>query len=72
AGNYRVEVQADQATAFCYGIASHYRRTTSGRNTRIFVGTYDLHLRTLQGRWRIDRFRFNLKYMDGNAELERD
>jgi hypothetical protein len=72
AGNYRVEVQGDEATAFCYGTASHYRKTTSGRNTRVFVGSYDFHLKLLQGRWRIDRFRFNLKYMDGNAELERD
>jgi SnoaL-like protein len=34
AGNYRVDVRGDQATAFCYGIASHYRSTRSGQNTR--------------------------------------
>jgi hypothetical protein len=72
AGNYRVEIQGEEATAFCYGTASHYRKTTSGRNTRVFVGTYDFHLRLMNERWRIDRFRFNLKYIDGNAELERD
>ena len=72
AGNYRVAVQGDQATAFCYAIASHYRKTRSGRNTRAFVGSYDFHLAQIGGRWRIDSFRFNLKYVDGNAELERD
>ncbi len=71
-GNYRVTVRGAEATAFCYGIASHFRRTRSGRNTRVFVGSYDLHLRLVSDRWRIDRFRFNLKYLDGNAELERD
>jgi hypothetical protein len=26
--------------------------------------------RRLEGRWRIDSFRFNLKFLDGNLELE--
>jgi hypothetical protein len=72
AGNYRVTVESDQATAFCYGIASHFRKTRSGRNTRVFVGSYDFHLRLTGQRWRIDSFRFTLKYLDGNLELERD
>jgi SnoaL-like protein len=71
AGNYRVDIRGDQANAFCYGMASHYRRTSSGRNTRTFVGSYDFHLRRTEGRWRIDRFRFNLKYVDGNPDLEK-
>jgi hypothetical protein len=70
AGNYRVQVEGDEAMAFCYGIASHYRPTRSGRNTRIFVGSYDFHLNRTRGQWRIDSFRFNLKYRDGNLELE--
>lgn len=72
AGNYRVDVQGDQATAFCYAIASHFRATRSGRNTRTFVGSYDLHLLRIEGRWLIDAFRFNLKYVDGNRSLESD
>ncbi len=71
-GNYRVEVRGDQATAFCYGIAIHYRSTRSGRNTRTFVGSYDFHLLRLEGRWQIDSFRFNLKFIEGNAELEQE
>ncbi len=40
-------------------------------HTRVFVGSYDFGLRRQDGRWRIDRFRFNLKYLDGNLELEK-
>jgi hypothetical protein len=72
AGNYRVDVRGDRGTAFCYAIASHYRRTRSGRNTRTLVGSYDFHLIRLDGRWQIDSFRFNLKYVDGNANLEQE
>jgi hypothetical protein len=70
-GNHTVRVQGREATASCYGIAYHYRRTRSGRNTRVFVGSYDFHL-VDEGGWRIDLFRFNLKFVDGNLELERE
>jgi SnoaL-like domain len=71
-GNYRVEINENEATGFCYGTASHYRKTRSGRNTRVFVGSYDFHLRQSAGQWRIDSFRYNLKYLDGNTSLETD
>jgi SnoaL-like domain len=71
AGNFQVRVEGDTAEASCYAIASHYLPNPSGRNTRTFVGSYDLGLRKDAGRWRITRFRFHLKYVDGNAELER-
>ncbi len=70
AGNFRVQVRGDEASASCYAIASHYLENPSGRNTRVFVGSYDLGLRRDGSRWRIDRFRFNLKYVDGNPDLE--
>ena len=69
AGNYRVEVEGDTAHAFCYGIASHYRTTRSGQNTRTFVGSYDFRL-TKGAQWRITAFQFTLKYIDGNRDLE--
>ena len=72
AGNYRVEAGDREATAFCYAIALHYRKTKSGRNTRTFVGSYDYHLVRDGDTWRIDAFRFNLKFVDGNLELEKD
>ena len=68
-GTYRVKLEGEEATAFCYGTATHYRPTRSGRNTRTFVGSYDFHLRRVEDRWQIDRLRFSLKYMEGNAEL---
>ncbi|HEY7682131.1 MAG TPA: nuclear transport factor 2 family protein [Gemmatimonadales bacterium] len=71
AGNYRVTVMGDEAQAFCYGTATHYRANRSGRNVRTFVGSYDFRL-VLLDRWRITSFRFNLKYLDGNLNLERE
>lgn len=68
-GNVRVLSDGSEATASCYGIAYHYRKTASGRNTRVFVGDYDFHL-VLDGSWKIDLFRFNSKFVDGNLQLE--
>ena len=69
-GNFRVRVAGDGADVFCYGTATHYLPNRSGRNTRVFVGSYDLHLTRQDGAWRIDLFRFRLKYVDGNLDLE--
>jgi hypothetical protein len=69
-GNLSVSCTSTEAEASCYAVAYHYRRTRSGRNTRVFVGSYDLHLRLQDGAWKIDSFRFNLKFVDGNARLE--
>jgi hypothetical protein len=71
AGNFLVRLRGDEADAFCYAIASHYRSNSTGRETRVFVGSYDVGLRRDGGRWRIGRFRFNLKYVEGNLELEK-
>jgi hypothetical protein len=72
AGNYLVAINGDQADAFCYGIATHYLPTKSGRNTRTFVGSYDVHLEKKDGVWWIDRFKFNLQFIEGNKDLEKD
>jgi SnoaL-like domain len=71
-GNLSIECWESEANASCYGIAYHYRRTRFGRNTRVFVGSYQLHLRRLEESWGIDVFRFKLKFVDGNAELEKE
>lgn len=70
AGNFEVDVFGDSADAFCYGMASHYRAEAGGHEVRTFVGTYDFHLRKARGCWRIDRLRFNLKYVDDRRVLE--
>ncbi|HEY0706684.1 MAG TPA: nuclear transport factor 2 family protein [Polyangia bacterium] len=72
AGNFVTKVSGDEATVCCYGIAYHHKRTQSGRNTRTFVGSYDVSLRRgRDGVWTIHAFRFNLKFIDGNLELEK-
>jgi hypothetical protein len=72
AGNFQVRVQGPTtAGARCYAIATHFLPNPAGRNTRTFVGSYDFELEKLAGRWRIALFRFNLKYVEGNLELER-
>jgi hypothetical protein len=68
-GNHRVTVTGDEATASCYGTATHFRPLPSGRNVRAFVGSYDFKLSRMAGRWRITSLRFNLAYQDGNLEL---
>ncbi len=70
-GNFKVSIQGQEATAFCYGIASHYLPHPTGRSTRTFVGSYDFRLARDGSRWRITMFRFNLKYVDGNPDLEK-
>jgi 3-phenylpropionate/cinnamic acid dioxygenase small subunit len=71
AGNFKVRLDGDEADAFCYAIATHYLPSPSGRNTRTFVGSYDFRLKREGRRWRITRFRFDVKYVDGNLELEK-
>jgi hypothetical protein len=74
AGNFVVSIRGDRASAFCYGIAYHYLARKDGRNTRVFVGSYDYELVRGAGdaphRWLIDSMRFALKFVDGNPSLE--
>lgn len=35
-------------------------------------GSYDFHLTKIAGAWRIDQFKFNLKFIDGNVNLGAD
>ena len=69
-GNFRVVVTGDEASAFCYGTAYHYRPVRSGDSVRRFVGSYDFHLQREGRAWKIDHFRFNAKFVDGNLTLE--
>ena len=69
-GNHIVRIAGDTAEAFCYGIAIHYLPNPENKNTRTFVGSYDFSLVKAAGGWTIKAFRFNLKYIDGNVNLE--
>ena len=70
AGNFIIDTDQTGATVFCYGIASHYLPNATNQNTRIFVGSYNFHLIKNGDSWQIDQFKFNLKYIDGNPNLE--
>jgi hypothetical protein len=68
-GNFMVTVNGEAATVFCYAIASHYKAAATQGQTREFVGSYDLGLEQTAGGWRINSFRYNVKYTRGNKEL---
>ncbi|MCW3093646.1 MAG: hypothetical protein JWP81_4715 [Ferruginibacter sp.] len=67
AGNYLVEITGDAADVFAYATATHYKRAATNGKTREFVGTYNLHLINNATGWRIDKFKYNLKYAIGNV-----
>jgi hypothetical protein len=69
-GNYVVSINNNEAEAFCYGVAFHYLPNKTNQNTRTFVGSFNFHLTKNGNAWRIDKFKFNLNYIDGNANLE--
>jgi len=72
AGNFRTEINGDRARVRCYGIALHHRsKIKATEKTRRFVGTYEYELANQQGSWRITSFKFLLKFIDGNLELEK-
>jgi hypothetical protein len=70
-GNYLVKVRDEDADLFCYGIAIHHLPNPTNENNRVFVGSYDLHLLKIGGVWKVDKFKFNLKFIEGNKDLEK-
>ena len=70
-GNLRTKVADGAATVRCYGIALHHRSTVAtDAKSRRFVGSYEIDLKTTADGWRISRLQFNLKFIDGNLQLE--
>ena len=70
-GNYIVNIHGNgTANVLAYATATHYKQSAKKGTTREFVGTYDLGLANTEGGWRIESFTYNLKYMQGNLELE--
>jgi len=39
-----IELNDSLATVFCYGTATQYKTSPSGKNTRTFIGSYNLKL----------------------------
>jgi len=69
AGNYIVTVEDATATVFAYATATHYKKSATNGSTREFVGTYDIGLTKENSGWRINKFKYNLKYATGNLDL---
>lgn len=71
-GNMQTTVEGNRATVRCHGIAWHHRSGISATaRSRTFIGTYEFNLDKSDGRWRISLMRFNLKFLEGNLELEK-
>ena len=70
-GNLQVELESDQATVRCYGIAYHYLPNRTGKDTRVFVGSYEFKLAKKPDSWKISSFIYKVKFIDGNKELEK-
>jgi len=71
-GNLQTRVSGDQANVTCYGVAFHHRtHLTNALKTRVFVGTYAFDLKKVGDQWRVAHLKFNLKFIDGNLELEK-
>jgi hypothetical protein len=70
AGNFQVDVKKNEADVYCYAIATHYKKISINNNSRTFVGSYNFHLVKKEGNWLLDKFKFNLKYIDGNLDLK--
>jgi hypothetical protein len=68
-GNFLVKFHENEAVVFCYGIAYHYLPNRSNRNTKLFVGSYDLTLVPQDGGWKITTFTFTSKFVAGNLKL---
>ena len=70
AGHYLIELMDTEAVVFAYAIALHYKASARKGNTRMFVGSYDLRAIRRESGWRLSQFKYNLKFIDGNASLE--
>lgn len=71
AGHYLIEMNENgNADIFAYAVAYHYKKAATKGQTRIFVGSYDLKAIQTSNGWRLSQFKYNLKFIDGNASLE--
>jgi len=70
-GNFLVNFSGDDsAEIFCYAIALHYKNDATKGKTRQFVGSYNLHAVLTDVGWRLNAFKYNVKFIDGNTELK--
>jgi hypothetical protein len=69
-GNFIIKFKEGiEAEIFCYAIAIHYKQSATKGKTREFVGSYELHASFTDIGWRLNGFKYILKYVNGNTEL---
>jgi hypothetical protein len=69
-GNYLININGERANVFAYATATHFKSSAKLGTTRQFVGTYNLHLVHNPRGWRIDSFKYNLRFSTGNLDLK--
>ncbi|MFI9404982.1 nuclear transport factor 2 family protein [Nocardia sp. NPDC052316] len=68
-GNHLIELAGDSATVHADAIAVHVKNSATNGKTRTFVGSYALGAERTPDGWRVNRFHYHLKVVDGNADL---
>ncbi|WP_280180730.1 nuclear transport factor 2 family protein [Nocardia farcinica] len=69
AGNYLVDLDGDRADVHADSIAVHVREDATQGKTRTFIGSYRLGVHRDGAGWRIDRFHYRPKVIEGNVDL---
>ena len=67
-GQTCLKLNNNSADVFAYATATHYNNSAVNGKTREFVGSYNIHLLKVEEVWKIDKFKYNLKYATGNLE----
>ena len=70
AGHYLITIKEGTAAIYAYATATHFKKAATKGNTRAFVGSYHLEAQQTPEGWRLNQFTYNLKFIDGNANLE--
>jgi hypothetical protein len=69
AGNYLIDLQDDHASLHADAIAVHLRTDATNGTTRTFIGSYTIAVERTAAGWRVNRFHYNLKIVEGNPDL---
>ncbi|AKU14953.1 nuclear transport factor 2 family protein [Luteipulveratus mongoliensis] len=68
-GNQLIEIDGDTAAIHADAIAVHSKESATKGKTRTFIGSYDIGAQRTDSGWRLDKFVYDLKIVDGNADL---
>jgi hypothetical protein len=70
-GNYTVSLDGITAEVVCTGSSTQFRANVKGGNTLTHFGSYHLHMIRGLEEWKIDKFKFQLKFFEGNKDLRK-